>query len=145
MVKFNPQSTHFQSKDPDYVCGSCGTPLSTLITECHNSHKHSQSPSPNPFYIIYLQECKQVSWNQPTIMSPYITHYNTFGEYDSFARCWSKRYNNQGSSKSAQNAAIEVSLVSDDIVSNSNDTELFTLPQHLLTNNKTNNRKRKLF
>ena len=35
----------------DNVCGSCGTPLSTqhhccvvLITECHNSHKHSQSP-----------------------------------------------------------------------------------------------------
>ena len=86
-----------------------------------------------------------MSWNQPTIMSPYITHYNTFGESDSFARCWSKRYNNQGSSKSAQNAAIEVSLVSDDIVSNTNDTELFTLPQHLLTNNKTNNRKRELF
>ena len=38
----------YQSKDSDYVCGSCGTPLSTphnmLITECHNSHKHSQSP-----------------------------------------------------------------------------------------------------
>ena len=30
-----------------YVCGSCGTPLSTLhvmlITECHDSHKHSLS------------------------------------------------------------------------------------------------------
>ena len=25
-------------KDSDYVCGSCGT---SLITECHHSHKHS--------------------------------------------------------------------------------------------------------
>ena len=30
-----------QPKDSDYVCGSCSTPL---ITGCHNSHKHNQSP-----------------------------------------------------------------------------------------------------
>ena len=30
----------------NYVSGSCDTPLCImeLITECHNSHKHSQSP-----------------------------------------------------------------------------------------------------
>ena len=40
--------TLYKSRDSDYVCGSYGTPLSTsyqrcveLITECHNSHKHS--------------------------------------------------------------------------------------------------------
>ena len=43
-------------KDSDYICGSCDTSLSTLhntmccvvlITECHNSQKHSQSPLTN--------------------------------------------------------------------------------------------------
>ena len=38
----------YSQRTLDYVCGSCGTPLPTprnmLITECHNSHKHSQSP-----------------------------------------------------------------------------------------------------
>ena len=29
-----------QSKDYDYICKSCGTPLLTLITECHNSYKY---------------------------------------------------------------------------------------------------------
>ena len=28
----------------DCDCGSCVAPCTVLVTECHNSHKHSQSP-----------------------------------------------------------------------------------------------------
>ena len=36
------------SKDSDYVSGSCVV----LVTECHNSHKHSQNPLTSIQYII---------------------------------------------------------------------------------------------
>ena len=38
-----------------YVYRSCGTPLSTRITQCHNSHKHSQSPSTLTFSVHCYQ------------------------------------------------------------------------------------------
>ena len=64
--------------DTDYVCGSCGTPLSTLhstvqccvvlITECHNSHKHSQSPLTTYMHSLQLQQlwCKNI-WLSPLL------------------------------------------------------------------------------
>ena len=38
----------------DYVCESCGTPISMLITGCHNSHKSSPWPSHDLFLCILL-------------------------------------------------------------------------------------------
>ena len=37
-------STLTRTKNFNYVCRSCGTRLLMLKTECHNSHKHSESP-----------------------------------------------------------------------------------------------------
>ena len=52
---------NLSSRRTDYVCGGCGTPLSTphnscvvLIMECHNSHNHSQTSLTTSLSVIVL-------------------------------------------------------------------------------------------